>query len=433
MKKILIFLYLISHSAIAQTNIQKIDSLLSYYNREDKIMGQFAIKLGNSTVYQKTLGSNHPDIKVNNETRYRIGSITKMFTATMIMQLVEEKKLKLTDKLSKFYPKIDQANNITIEMLLRHRSGINDYINSDQALDANNLALTKQDVINTINTYKSIFEPDSKTQYSNSNYFLLGQILEQITQKNYSENLIARICKPLNLYYTTLSNNPIDINKKEINSYTVKNSTWEVIPQTNTKIPDAAGGIISTANDLTTFIHALFSYKLVKKETLEVMMQTKNGFGLGLTVIPFGDRKFYGHVGRIDGFETSVAYYPNEKLSYAALYNGVNTNTNEVNIAILSIYYHQPYTFPDLTDLEINESILNKYVGIYKSDALPIKIKIFVQNSKLYAQAAGQSSFPLSAKSETVFTFDPAKIKMTFKNNEFTLNQSNTEYVFIKD
>lgn len=434
MKKFIIIFLSIIYQINAQPNINKIDSLLTYYNSNHKIMGQFALKLGNNTIFQKALGNKEqPKIDVTNDSKYRIGSITKMFTATMIMQLVEEKRISLNDKLSKYYPKVDHANEITIEMLLKHRTGIPDYVNSNQAININDLDLTEKDVLETIYNYKLEYKPDSETKYSNSNYYLLGGILEQITNKTYNENLISRICKPLNLYSTYLTDTFINDKKNEVNSYSFINDKWEVVKQSNTKIPNAAGGIISTAKDLTTFMYGLFNYRLVKKETLDLMTQTTNGFGLGIAVIPFGDRKFYGHGGRIDGFETSVAYYPTEKLSYAALYNGVNTNTNEVNIGVLSIYYHQPYTFPDFTDLKIEENILKNYVGIYKSDVLPIKIRIFLQNGKLNAQASGQSSFQLSAKSKSNFTFEPAKIKMDFKNNEFILNQSNTEYLFTKE
>jgi CubicO group peptidase (beta-lactamase class C family) len=434
MKNILILFLSVTYNFVAQTNIKKIDSLLTYYNNNDKMMGQFNIKLANNNVYQNTFGSiNNPKIEVNNETKYRIGSITKMFTATLIMLLVEEKKIKLSDKLSKFYPNINNATDITIEMLLKHRSGIPDYTNSENKIDFTNTNLKKVDIVNTINKYNSEFEPNSKAKYSNSNYFLLGGIIEQLTHKSYNENLINRICKPLNLYYTHVGNHELNRSKNEVGSYIYRDYSWQSIPDVNVEIPDSAGGIISTARDLTSFIYGLFSYKLVKKETLDLMIKTQDGFGLGITQIPFGDRIFYGHAGRIDGNLTSVTYYPAEKMSYAALYNGVNSNTNEINIGVLSIYYHQPYTFPDFIDLKINPNILKKYEGIYKSETLPIKIKVFIHEEKLFAQATGQSHFPLTAKSETEFSFEPAKIKITFKNNELILNQSNVEYLFTKE
>ena len=432
MKKVLLILLLTTYYMSAQNNITKIDSLLSYYNQQNKMLGQFSIKLGNGIVYQKAFGNaGDPKIETGNDTRYKIGSITKMFTATLIMQLVEEKKIKLTDKLSKFYPKVASANEITIEILLRHRSGILDYVNSEHHINYNDLNLTKKDVLESIYLYESEFIPNTKTKYSNSNYFLLGEIIEQITGKSYNDNLIAKICKPLNLYFTSL--NLQTQNKNEIASYTFSENKWKPIKETNYVIAGAAGGIVSTANDLNTFINGLFSYKLVKKETLDLMVQTQEGFGLGITVIPFGDRKFYGHGGRIDGFETSVAYYPAEKLSFAALYNGVNTNTNQINIGVLSIYFHHPFTFPDFTDKTINQNILKAYEGIYKSEQLPIKINVFIKDGKLNAQAIGQPSFPLAAKSNTEFAFDTAKIKITFKKDEFILNQSDTEYLFIKE
>ncbi|UYW00782.1 beta-lactamase family protein [Flavobacterium agricola] len=428
MKKILYIFLIISFSATAQSNISKIDSLLTYYNINQKMMGQYAIKLGNSTVLETAYGNKtNPTVKLNNESKFKIGDITKMFTATLILQLVDEKKLKLTDNLNKFYPKIPEAKQITIEMLLRHRSGLPDYVGIENVENT-----TSQQVLKWIEASDLLFEPGTATKFASTNYFLLGEILQQITQKTYNDNLIARICKPLNLYFTSLQGYAITEPKQPAASYLFRLNHWVETNEKYSPALYAANGIISNAKDLSKFIHGLFSYKLLKKETVDKMIETQNGFGLGITAIPFGDRVFYGHAGRIDANQTVVLYNPGEKLAYTALNNAVATNTNEINISVLAIYFNQPFAFPDFTDLEIPESILKNYIGIYKSDDLPIEIKVFIENGKLFAQAAGQADFPLAAKSETEFQFHPARIKITFKNNEFILNQSDANYLFTK-
>jgi len=432
MKRILVLFLVLSLQATAQSNLNKIDSLLQYYNTHNKMMGQFAMKLANNNIYKNAFGHKaNPTIVVTNDSRFRIGSITKMFTATLILQLVEEKKLNLNDKINRFFPDLEKGKQISIEMLLRHRSGIPDY-NLNQYLDLQNTNQTKEAVINKICQQALEFEPDSKTKFSNSNYLLLGQIIEQLTQKTYSENLLQHICKPLNLYFTAIGDASTTNNSTEVLSYELVNKQWQEKPSTQVRLVDAANGIVSTATDLTTFINALFTNQLIRKETLALMTQTKDGFGLGITQIPIGDRKFFGHAGRIDGFEAAVLYYPSEKLGLAALYNGVQTNTNQLNVSILSIYYQQPFMFPDFTDLPISEIVLKTYEGIYKCEPLQVEIKIYMQQGKLYAQASGQNAFPLAAKSDTQFQFDPARIKIEFKKNQFTLNQPGTSYVFTK-
>nr|WP_317632343.1 serine hydrolase domain-containing protein [uncultured Flavobacterium sp.] len=434
MKKILLLFIALSSGVYAQTNIKKIDSLLQHYNTNDKMLGQFSLKLGNSTIYNKTFSSDKLQEKqiTTNDSRYRIGSISKMFTAVMIMQLTEEKKIKLTDKLSKYYPKVDNADKIKIEDLLRHKSGIKDYINSTEAINCYDQTITVEQVLKKIYEYESIFEPNSKAEYSNTNYFLLSLILEKITKKDFNTNLISRISKPLNLKNTYLSVNPTNKTNFEVPSYTF-NTQWNEFAQTNYKIALGAGGLISTANDLTTFINGLFTHKLVKKETLNLMTDIKEGYGLGLAIIPFNDRRMFGHGGKIDMYETLVAYYPAEKFSFATIYNGVNTVTNDITVGILSIYYQQPFIFPDFTDIEVDTAILESYEGIYKTNEIPMKIKIFIKDKKLYAQATGQSEFPLSAKTKSEFTFDPARIKISFEKGKFTLNQSGMKIIFEKE
>lgn len=434
-KTLLLFAFLLSLTIFAQENarFKKIDSLLSYLNHNNRFMGQISIREGNDVVFEKAYGlpNTKPEAQPNKNTKYKIGSITKTFTAVMVLQLIEEKRLKLDDLLSKYYPQIPNANKISITDLLRHRSGIVDYVNADST--TNMMAkMSKKEILAKIASYKPVFEPNSKAEYSNSNYYILGCILEDITKTSYKTNLKNRIVDKLKLKNTYVTD-AVDPKRNEVVSYLYKGEQWEAIPEWDMSLPFAAGAISSTANDLTLFVRSIFSGKLLKPSSVDEMTQLKDSYGIGLVTFPFGERKFFGHTGGIEGFKSVVGYYPAEKLGVSLIVNGDNYNRNDIMIGILSIYYKMPYAFPNLKSFKVDENKLKSYEGTYSSKEIPLKIKIKVDQGQLIAQATGQGAFPLNAVSETEFVFDPAGVNITFGEKNMLLKQGGMEIKFVKE
>ena len=284
-------------------------------------MGSVAINENNTVVFAKAYG--YADIesnkKLDENSKLKIGSITKTFTATMIMQLIEEKKLSLDTKLSVFYPKIKNAEKITIHHLLHHRTGIPDYLNDDETImDKIYMANSKTEMIDRITKYESAFEPNSKHKYSNSNYYLLGLIIENSTKKSLSYNLETRIIKKLKLKNTLLPTKT-NIANNESFSYINNGKTWEKTPEWNNSIAFAAGDIAATPSDLTTFMYGLFNGKLVSDASLELMKTMEDNYGMGLITLPFDTKKFYGHTGGIESFRAVVGYNIDEKFGFLYL------------------------------------------------------------------------------------------------------------------
>jgi CubicO group peptidase (beta-lactamase class C family) len=436
MKKLLFLLILTASIAVGQqTKFQKIDSLLTFLNANNKFMGSLAIRQNGNVVFAKAYG--FADVgankKLDENTKLKIGSITKTFTATMIMQLVDEKKLTLDTRLSKFFPKIPNADKITIHHLLHHRSGIPDFLNDDPTVADYIYAENKrEDMVRRIEAYSSVFAPDSQFKYSNSNYNLLGYILEDITKKTYAENLDNRIVSKLGLKNTRYPDK-IDLAKNEAYSFTFTGSNWEKMPEWSSSLAFAAGGIVSTPNDLNAFLNGLFDGKLVSKQALELMKTMEDSYGKGLIIAPFYDRKFYGHTGGIESFRAATGYLPEENTGFSIIVNGDNYDRNQIMVGVLSLFYNDAYTFPNLKGFAVNQDILHKYAGMYSSKTIPLKIYVNEVNGELLAQATGQSPFPLTAKSETEFVFDTAQIKMVFGENKFTLKQGGMDFEFTKE
>ena len=436
MKKLFTTILLLQTFSIVsqqKNRFDKIDSLLVYLNQNDKFMGQISIREAGNIVFNKAYGSADfaKQMPANIDTKYKVGSITKTFTAVMIMQLIDENKLKLTTKLSKFYPKIINADKITIHDLLHHRTGIIDFLNGDKTTDvyAN---VAKEEMLARIYAYESLFEPNSKFEYSNTNYYILGCIIEDLSKKTYANNLQDRILNKIELKNTAVSDNS-KTRDNEAFSYKYKDKNWTLNKEWNMSQSFGSGDLLSTTSDLTLFFEALFSGKLLKKSSLDEMTKLEQSYGKGLKTFLFGQRKFFGHTGGIEGFRAVTGYYPSEKTGIALITNADNYNQNDIIMGILSIYYKMPYQFPNLTVFEVKTAILQQYEGTYASKEAPFKMVLKVENNELVAKVIGQKSFALKAISETEFVFDVAGLKITFAGNKMVLNQGQGKYNFTKE
>ena len=319
----------------AQTfNKIKADSLFDTLATEGRIKISVAISRNGKTIYARAIGQ--PSYNI--ETKYRIGSVTKMFTASMIFQLIEEKKLSLDTKLSVFYPQIPNAGQITITQMLSHGSGIHNFTgDADGYRIWQDKPQSHAQLLARIAT-RPEFDPGAKHQYSNSNFVLLGYIIEKLDNRPYAESLKKRITDRLKLT-NTYYGGKIGANTNEAFSYKWLNNTWQSDTQTDMSIPGGAGALISTPTDLTAFMQALFSGKLVSNASLQQMRTIIDGFGMNLFQFNFGSHIAYGHTGSIDSFQSQAAYFPQENIGIAYVANGVNTNVNNIMIALLSMLF----------------------------------------------------------------------------------------------
>ncbi|OVE57443.1 serine hydrolase domain-containing protein [Chryseobacterium mucoviscidosis] len=439
MLKKLLFLSAISFSAIvfSQTNVKQklagyIDSLFVHH----KVMGSFAFAENDRPTFVKVVGfaDAEKNQKANVNTQYRIGSISKTFTAVLIMKALEEKKISLDQKLSEFYPEIPNAEKISIENLLQHRTGIHNLTSEAEFWQYNTKPQTESSLISIIKKYKSDFEPGSKHEYSNSNYILLGFILEKIYKKPYAVLLKDKITKPLKLTLTQ-AGGKIDPSKDQAKAYQYINGTYVVSSETDMSIPIGAGNIISTPRDLLTFILGLENGKLVKKSSLEKMKTFVDDYGYGLVKVPFDKYSGFGHTGGIDNFSSALFYFPDLKIATAFSTNQSEMDTNDISIKMIETAMGKDFEMPNFKTYEISENDLQKFTGTYSSKDVPLKITIFIEDKKLMAQASGQSAFPLEAISETSFKFDMAGIVIDFypAKKQFVIIQGGTKNTFIKE
>ena len=418
----------------------RIDSLLKALDDNNKAMASVTITKNGVVEYSKAIGfiDNTGAKPVNStpETRYRIGSISKMFTSVMILQLIEEKKLSLETPLSEFFSKIPNSKTITIADLLNHHSGLFNFTNSEDYPKWMTEPRSRQQLLDLFESQEPVFAPGTKGEYSNTNFVLLGFIIEDVTGKSYQENLTTRITSRIGIK-NTMYGGKINHAFNEASSFGNEDSKWVILPETDMSIPHGAGAVISSTPDLTLFITALFDGKLLNENSLKSMTTMKDGFGLGTFKIPFHERYAFGHNGGIDGFSSSLAYFPEDKVAIAFCSNGMNYPMNDILIGLLSCYFDKPYKIPDFKTVALAADKLSAYEGEYTSEQLPLVITVKQDGGKLTAQATGQPSFPLDAISETEFRFDQAGIVMIFNLQAsgnvdgFTLKQGR-DFVYTK-
>jgi len=423
----------------AQTlNTAKLDSLLNSLAANNKMMGSVAFSHAGQVVYSRACGAAQlvPARPATPATHYRVGSISKMFTATMVMQLIEEKKLTLATPLATFFPQLPNAQAVTIDQLLSHRSGLHNFTSDAAFAGYMTQPKTPAELLAIIGQAPPDFEPGAKYAYSNSNYVVLSYIIEQLTKLPYAQALQKRVVAKAGLKNTYYGGR-IDAARQEAASYRGGASGWQLMPETDMSIPSGAGAIVSTPADLDRFLEALFGGQLVSAASLDAMKTIRDTYGRGLMLIPFGPRQSYGHGGSIDGFLSMASYFPADKVAVAVCTNGQQYPLNDLMIGILSIYFGQPYKIPDFAAPAYvpAPADLDRYAGTYACPQLPVKVTFTREGTTLRSQATGQGAFALEPVSPGVFKFDQAGIRVEFDAAQptFTLLQGGGKFVFTKE
>lgn len=439
MKKLILPVIILAVSALqglAQNfDKAKLDAYFDKLEQNDRFMGSVAVSQNGEIIYTRSVGYADVEnkLKANENSKYRIGSISKTFTTVLVMKAVEEKKLELNQTINKFFPAIKNAEKITVANLLYHRSGIHSFTDDKEYLNWNTQSKTEKELLDIIIKGGSDFETDSKSAYSNSNFVLLTFIVEKSFGKPYKVLVDELIAKPAGLKNTALGGK-IDTGKNECKSYKYLGQ-WNVEPETDISVPLGAGGIVSTPSDLVKFSDALFGGKLVSKESLE-KMQTINGqYGMGMFKIPFYDKTGFGHTGGIDGFASVFGHFADGNISYALTSNGTNFNNNNISIAVLSAVFGKDYEIPEFKAVKVDAETLEKYVGVYASAQIPLKITITRNNETIVAQATGQSAFPLEATAANTFKFEQAGVVLEFNaaDNSMVLKQGGGVFNYKKE
>jgi D-alanyl-D-alanine carboxypeptidase len=353
------------------------------------------------------------DIPNTPDTKFRLGSVTKQFTAVSIMQLVEAGKLSVDDPISKYYADAPTAwSKITIKHLLTHTSGIPSYTGIPGFFDKDGrLPLKPAEIVKLTQDKPLEFEPGSKYAYDNTGYILLGYVIEKISGQTYADYVGQHLFQPLGLKNTGYDVSS-QILAKRASGYSPGKNGWENADYLDMSLPYAAGSLYSTVDDLLIWDRALTDGKLLTEASRKAMWTdygNKYGFGWAL-----GDQSGHArimHGGGIHGFSTSLNRYPNDGLVTIVLSNfqGAASSPLANNLAGLCFGTYQP-----VKTIALPVAVLDRYVGSYAL-APNFILKVFREGDKLVTQATGQGPLAIVATAPGEFFAAGPNAKLTFK------------------
>ncbi|HXM34028.1 MAG TPA: serine hydrolase domain-containing protein, partial [Pyrinomonadaceae bacterium] len=341
-------------SAFAQDKARKIDELVTLYHNYGQFNGAALVAENGKVIYKKGVGLANMEWNTPNEpdTKFRLGSITKQFTATLILQLVEEGKIKLDGKVSDYLPdyRQDTGAKITIHHLLSHTSGVPNYTAAPGFFE--NVSRNPFKVDDFIKKYASgdlEFEPGAKFNYSNSGYFLLGAIIEKVTGKPYEQVLKEKITEPLGMKNTGYDHYGTVLNKRAA-GYIKTPGGYQNAPYLDMTIPYAAGSLYSTVEDLYLWDQALYGDKVISAASKELMFKPNlenYGYGFAIKKTTLGPSKIVvpviEHNGGINGFNTTIVRLVGDKRLVVLLDNtSQGSYLDGMALAITNILYDQP-------------------------------------------------------------------------------------------
>lgn len=392
------------------------------YTAEGKFNGTVLVAQKGAVVYQGGFGFRDAENKVQHEADdiFQIGSITKQITAAVIMQLQEEGKLSVNDKLSKYFPGFIHGDKITIENLLTHTSGIYNYTNDEKLMKSDvTKNYSQKEMLDIMKAYKPDFEPGIKWNYSNSAYSILGYIIEKVTARPYEKVVRERIFNPLGMKSSGFDFTHLSAPNKSKGYFSLAGGKPVAAPVVDSTIAYSAGAVYSTVSDLAKWERAITEGKLLQAASWKsVFTPYKNKYGYGWNIDSAYGKAFTSHSGGIHGFSSYLIRFPQDELTVIMIDNASSPHLAKISKSLAAIVFGQPYEKPSARkEIAVDASILQQYVGDYQLTPT-FSITISLEGKALKAQATNQPEFAMYAEREDFFFLKAVDAQIEFVKEE---------------
>ena len=411
------------HVGAAQTpdNLQRMDQIVQSYVAGRQFMGSVLVARDGQVLLDKGYGAANLEWQIPDspEAKFRLGSMTKQFTAASILLLEERGKLKTDDPVKKYMADAPPAwDKITIYDLLTHTSGIPNFTSFPDYHSSEATPATPEKLVARFRDKPLDFQPGEKWSYSNSGYVLLGYLIEKISGKSYRDFVEENLLKPLAMNDSGYdSNSAIILHRAD--GYSPGPDGPVNAGYIDMSIPFSAGALYSTTHDLLRWEQGLFGGKVLSPASLKKMTTPfKENYACGLAVRTVNGRTEFEHGGGIEGFNTDMAYYPDDKLTVIVLANLNGGAADEITAKLAAVVHGEKVVLPsERKEIAVPPGILAKYVGAYEQ-APAFSIVITLEGSQRMAQATNQPKFPIFAESETEFFLKVVDAQIEFIKND---------------
>jgi CubicO group peptidase (beta-lactamase class C family) len=324
----------------------KAEALIGAYVKDGRFSGSVLVARDGRPILREGFGPANREWAIADapDTEFRLGSLTKQFTATAILQLAEQGKLKLDDPIGKYYLAAPKTwDKVTLALLLSHRSGIPDYTEiSGFFRGPARLDRTPEEIIALTRDKPLEFTPGEKFKYDNSGYILLGYVIEKVSGQTYADYLRDHIFQPLGMAHTGYEVSD-DILPHRAAGYVKIKGEWKNASYLSMTLPYAAGSLYSTVDDLLLWDEALYAAKPLHRASLDAMF-TDHGekYGYGFVIDKAGDHRLWWHNGGINGFHTYFGRYPDQRLTIIVLSNFESAPVEKIGLQLARLSFGEP-------------------------------------------------------------------------------------------
>ncbi len=364
------------------------------------------------------------------ETKFRIGSVTKQFTAAAILKLAENGKLKIDDRLDKYYPDFKNAKNITLEHLLTHTSGLHSYTENADFFSRVSNPIKSRDLIDWTKNDEPDFAPGTDFHYCNTGYFLLGEIVASVSGKAYGEYLESEFFKPLGMNNTGVFNNASPP-QNMASGYSYVDDKYEPALDWDMSWAGGAGALYSTVGDLHRWNEALHNGKVIgpasyKAATTPVKLPkgktNSMSYGYGLCSTTHRRLPVINHSGGLQGWKSDLLYFPEQKTTVVVLSNAMPSaaDMEPQLIARISAEKFLADVIAKLPARQVDKSIDPKVYGDYvgRYDYVALVMEVTTEGGKLFAQLTGQPKLELLPESKDHFYWKDVDAEVIFQRDE---------------
>ncbi|MBM3759224.1 MAG: serine hydrolase [Acidobacteria bacterium] len=420
-----ILIFGLAAATFAQDLTTKADEFVGAYAKLGKFSGTVLIAKEGKIVFEKAYGMANYEWSIPNtvDTKFRLGSISKQFGAAAILKLEEMGKLKTTDKACDYLPACpEQWKPITIHQLATHTSGVPNFTNFPDYAKIKYRPSRYEEQVKLVWEKPMDFDPGTKFQYSNTGYVILGQIIEKASGQPWERFLAEQIFVPAGMTNTLADSNTALVPKRAA-GYRAAGGMPVNAEYIDMRIPNVAGALISTIEDLYKWDRALASGKLLGEAAMKKMfIPEKNNYAYGWVLTDQQGKAFQGHGGGIEGFTTQIQRLPSEQALLVVLSNFEDGQTGPVSRGLAQILNGGNPEIPkERQEIQIDSAALDEYVGTYQL-APSFALVVTKEGNQLITQATGQGKIPIFAESKDTFfpKAMPATLVFTRENGKVT-------------